>query len=151
MTQALTHSTPLVRAMAQMLHDAGFVQYNSSGGYTDNPNKPAVVFGVLPVSPVTAVSIIGYNEDRSADDDNPDLYVQLRFRANGSPLAVDRLADSVFARLHWSENHPREIWPGGVAVLLSRRVSRTPVMQAGTSQYERMDSYRLHVNPGDES
>lgn len=144
-----THAAPVVKALAKMLHAEGLVQYNESGGYTENVNRPAVVFGPLPVSPKTAVSIQCYNEVR-ADDDNPDLYIQLRFRAGGSPLAVENLADAVFGRLHWSDNHDREIWPGGVAVLLSRRQSRAPVTKDGNDQYERADSYRLHINPGEE-
>lgn len=146
--QEYTYAAPVMVALARMLHDAGLVQYNATGGYTENPNRPAVTFGRLPDKPLTAVCIAVYNESRADDDGNPDVYVQLRFRAGGSPLATERLADSVFARLHWSDNHPREIWPGDVVVLLSRRTVRAPLAVDGNDRYERADSYRIHVNPG---
>lgn len=147
--QDKTYGAVVVPALARKLHADTIVQYNETGGYTENPNRPAVVFGVLPASPLTAVSIMCYNESRTGDEYNPEVYVQLRFRAGGSPLAVERLANKPFALLHWAENHPLEIWPGGVAILLSRHLSRTPIIQSGTNQYERADSYRLNVNPGE--
>lgn len=137
-------------ALVAHLASKNLIQWNPSLGYSENPNRPAGRFGILTDSPATQVSINVYDHSTARDDHNPDIFVQLRFRAAGrDPRVVDRLADAVFAELHWSDSHPAENWPGGVHVLQCRRVVRGPSAPDSSDRYERPDSYRITFNPGD--
>lgn len=143
--------TALVLAsLVAHLAEKNLIQWNPSLGYSENPIKPAARFGILTDLPGTQVSVNTYDHSTARDDHNPDVFVQLRFRAAGrDPRVVDRLADAVFAELHWPDFHPSENWPGGVHVLQSRRVVRGLSAPDSSDRYERPDSYRITFNPGD--
>ena len=141
-------TVPVIEGLGLHLSAKGLVQYGSSV-YTENPTRPAYVAGALPGAPDTAVAMNVYNIDRSRDSFNPDFYIQLRFRAAGRDLrTVYRLADNVFAELHWADDHLHEVWPNGVRVLHSQFLSRTDVAPDGNGRYEVADSYRITFNPG---
>lgn len=134
-------------ALARHLADAGVAQYNPAGVYTEKPALPAVLFGMLPDKPDTAVAINRYDWSTARDDFNPDVFVQLRFRGAGrDPRTVERLADAVFAVLHWPIYHPTETW-NGTHVLMSRRTVAAPIDQDANGRYHRADSYRLTITP----
>ena len=141
----------VLTSLAKHLATQGLVQYHETAPYTENPLLPAVTFGALPKDVPTAVSLNVYNYDPQRDKYNPDVYVQLRFRAGVAfnPLAVHRLADKVFAELDWPENKDPELWPGGVRVQHVCRVVSGLVTPDGNNRYERPDSYRITLNPGE--
>ena len=141
----------VLEALGYHLTDLGLARYNPNAAMTEDPIKPLFVLGPAPATPNTTVSVTPYNDDRSRDKYNPDYYIQLRFRAAGQDLrVVERLADKVFAELDWEPGtRPDEVWPGGVRVQSSRRTVRAPSAPDGSKRFERADSYRITVNPGE--
>lgn len=139
----------LVAALCAMMRDEGYWQYSLTAPYTENRDKPAAFFGGLPMDPHTAVTVRVYDLDTSRDDHNPDVFVQLRFRAAGKDIrAVEKLADRAYDRLHWPKEHPPEVWPEDVHVLQSRNQVRGIAGQDSNERWERADSYRITINPG---
>ncbi len=149
MTTSVDTSMVLAGLVAH-LAEKNLIQWNPSLGYNENPNKPAGRYGIMMDKPDTQVTVNVYDHSTTDDDYNPMVYVQLRFRAAGKdPRVVDRLADAVFAELHWSYFHPVEEWSGGAHVLMSRRVVRGISAPDDSDRYERPDSYCITFNPGD--
>lgn len=145
-------SVEIMEALGYHLTNRGLARYNPTGAMTEDPAKPLFVLGPAPAKPDTTVTAMIYNDDRGRDKFNPDFYIQLRFRAAGQDLrVVERLADNVFAELDWETGRPDETWPGGVRVQSSRRTVRAPSAPDGNTpkRYERADSYRITVNPGE--
>lgn len=146
--------TRLVHSLCTLMRDEGYWQFSLTSPYSENRNKPAAFFGGMPTDPHTAVTVRVYDEDTSRDDHNPDIFVQLRFRAAGKDIrAVEDLADKAFQRLHWPAEHQPEVWPprgwpDSVHVLMSRRVVRGIAGQDANERWERADSYRFTINPG---
>ncbi|KHJ74658.1 minor capsid protein [Rhodococcus sp. Chr-9] len=136
-------TTTLEDALAQHLADLGLARYEPTGMY-GAAGLPAVFFGAMPDTPHDAIVINTYNDDRSRDDHNPDIYVQIRGRSAGrDPRAVDRLMDGLFDALH---DTTRTEW-GSVRVLLCRRVVRAPRDPDANGRWTRPDSYVITVNP----
>lgn len=144
MTAARAPDTTAVEdALAQRLHALGLVRYEHSGVYGTG-TLPAVFFGIMPDAPNDAIVINTYNDDRSRDDDNPDLYVQIRGRSAGrDPRNVDRLMDAIFDAINDTSH---ETW-GSVRVLLCRRVVRAPRDPDANTRWTRPDSYCITLNP----
>ena len=136
-------TTDLEDALAQHLADLGLARYEPNGVYSAT-GLPAVFFGAMPDKPDTALVINTYNDDRSRDDHNPDIYIQIRGRSAGrDPRAVDRLMDGLFDALH-DTSHAQ--W-GDVRVLLCRRTVRAPRDPDANGRWTRPDSYLITVNP----
>lgn len=149
---APVEAVPVLEGLGQHLAAKGLVQYKASGVYSENALLPAYLMGRIPPNPDTVVAANIYMDDRSRDPFNPDIYIQLRFRAAGlDPRAVYRLADKVFAELNWGDDHLHEVWPNGVRVLHSTRVVRADIALDGSNRYELPDSYRITFNPGEAS
>ncbi len=144
MTTARAPDTTTVEdALAQHLAALGLVRYEPGSVYGTG-TLPAVFFGAMPDTPNDAIVINTYNDDRSRDDHNPDLYVQIRGRSAGrDPSNVDRLMDSIFDALHDTSH---QTW-GSVRVLLCRRVVRAPRDPDANTRWTRPDSYCITLNP----
>lgn len=139
-------------ALALHLLDVGLVQYTDpehpGAAYIEDPLKPACFLGRMDQSPTSAVAIVGYYEDRSSDRYNPDVYVQLKFRAEGAdPLALDDMAARFAGLLDWGEHPDPEVWPNDLHVLRCRRTSNTPADNTDGRDYTRYDSYRITTSP----
>jgi hypothetical protein len=142
----------LLLSLATRLADLNLVQYSGPDAvYTENPDRPAVMFEKLAPNPDTAVSLAVYNELGDRDPWNRDYYVRMRFRAAGlDPLKVSDFADAVFDELETSEpTGPRQSWPGGVNVLTCFRVVRAQSAADANGRFMRADSYRITLNPGE--
>lgn len=138
------NSSTVLDGLARYLADAGLVRYSPTGVYPAG-GLPAVVFGAMPDAPADVVAINVYDDSRDRDDWNPDVYVQLRFRTAGrNPSTTDDLGDGVFNELHLLDH---TVFPGGVRLLIARRVIRAPHDQDAAGRYSRPDSYRLTINP----
>lgn len=136
-------TTTLEDALAEHLADLGLARYNPTGTYT-GLSLPAVFFGTMPDKPDDALVINTYNDDRSRDDHNPDIYIQIRGRSAGrDPRAVDRLMDRIFDALHDTSH---QTW-GSVRILLCRRTVRAPRDPDANGRWTRPDSYVITVNP----
>ncbi|MGV9662580.1 minor capsid protein [Nocardia niigatensis] len=134
-----------VDALARYLASAGLARYEPTGPYLDG-SAPAVFFNQLPDSPDTAVAITVYDELFDRDDHNPDLFVQLRWRAAGlDPRDVDELADNASRALH-DRTHIQ--LANGVRVLLCRRRIRGLALPDSNARFERSDSYVFTLTPG---
>lgn len=144
MTTARAPATTAVEtALAQRLATLGLVRYEPGGMYGE-AGLPAVFFGAMPDTPHDALVINTYNDDRSRDDHNPDIYIQIRGRSAGrDPRAVDQLMDGLFDALHDTSH---TTW-GTVRVLLCRRVVRAPRDPDQNGRWTRPDSYRITANP----
>ncbi|MCZ4557984.1 minor capsid protein [Rhodococcus maanshanensis] len=129
--------------LARYIAAAGLCRYSPTGVYPVDP-LPAAVFGTFPDSPADAIGLRVYNESGDRDDANPDVYVQLRFRRAGKdPRPTDDFADAVKNLLHDRE---RFVLPGGIRVLLCRRVVTASTTPDASARYSRPDSYRLTLN-----
>ncbi len=138
------YSVDLIVGVAEHLDALGLARYESTGIYGAGV-LPAVFFGELPDKPDTAVLVNIYNDDRSRDDDSPDLYVQFRFRTPGrDPRTTADLGDLVFERLHRSSNI---VLPNGVRVLNCHRHITGPLAPDQNGRYTRPDSYTFTLNP----
>lgn len=139
----------VVAGLLQHLHSKGLVRWSLTQTFNEGP-VPSAHLERMPSSPHTAVAVYVYNEDRTRDEHNPDIYVQLRFRAAGDdPRVVKALADNVFAELNWTDDHAPESWPGNIEVLHSKCVVRAPRVLDQNTRWESPDSYRLTINPGE--
>lgn len=142
-------STEVALALALRLAELELATYPApDGGYVEAA-LPALVFGRLPEVPGHALAVDVYDDLRDRDAWNPDYYVRLRWRVPGEdPLAVHRLADEAFERLHTpGPTVPRQRWPGGVNVLTVLRVTRGAAAPDSNGRYMRADTYRITVNP----
>lgn len=138
------YSIDLVVGLAQHLHALGIARYNASGIYAGS-GLPVIFFGALPDKPDDAILINTYNDDRSRDDDTPDLSVQIRFRTAGrDPRSTSALADRVFEALHDTSHLTL---PSGIRVLLCRRNVTAPIAPDANGRWTRPDSYMITVNP----
>lgn len=127
-----------VDGISRLLSEAGLARYSPTGAYSAGP-LPAVFSGKLPPAPAAAMSIRVYDERRDADDDNPDLYVQIKVRLPGGDIrAVDDLMDAIRARLH---RKSRFALPGGVRVLQCSRKVRGLTEPDANDLWTRPDSY----------
>lgn len=149
-----TTSAELIESLALLLDELGLAQYAPPGPgvfYVEDPARPAIVLDAdLPPEPPTALAISVYDDNRDRDAWNPDIYVRLRFRADGlDPGAVNTKADRVFEHIHTAEPGDRQQWPGGVNVLTCLRVVRAQSVKDANDRSMRADSYRITLNPGD--
>lgn len=144
MTTARAPATTAVEAaLAQHLATLGLARYTPTGVYTGT-GPPAVFFGAMPDKPDDALVINTYNDDRSRDDHNPDIYIQIRGRRTGrDPRAVDDLMDALFDALH---DATHQQW-GSVRVLQCRRTVRAPRDPDANGRWTRPDSYVITLNP----
>lgn len=142
-------SGDVATALALHLVGADLAQYSETAPYTEDPRRPAITFGELPASPVTAVSVTVTSDSRDRDEYNPDVDVRLRFRASGSDIrVVDALAERVYDFLYVPEYVFRpQTWPGGIRVLDVRRFVRAQSVTDSDGNWMRADSYRLTLNP----
>lgn len=133
-----TNTTELVDAIARHLAALKLVRYEPTGAYK-NGTLPAVFVGQLPDRPDDAVSIRVYDRSRDRDRDNPDWYVQLRFRRAGrDPRPVDDFADAVDAAL---DDRSHFTLPGGIGVKLCRCKIRGVSDPDDSGRWSRPDSY----------
>ncbi|RJO69771.1 hypothetical protein D5S18_28125 [Nocardia panacis] len=140
-----TDTVRFVDALARYLHSAGMARYQPIGAYPEG-DIPAVFFNLLPAKPEAALAITVYDELFDRDDHNPDLFVQLRWRAAGTdPRTVDLTADATSRILH---DRAHLTFPGNVRVLLCRRKVRGLTTPDSNGRYERADSYVFTLNPG---
>jgi hypothetical protein len=137
-------------ALGRHLDALGLVRYSLTDDYGGDDPVPAYVFNDLPASPDTAVSASVYNFPADRDENNPDAYVRLRFRAAGeNPLIVGGLANAVREAIKVPEQAWRpQTWPGGVRVLDVRAQPISEPVQDANGRWMRADSYRITLNPG---
>ncbi|WP_051164448.1 phage tail terminator protein [Nocardia testacea] len=133
-----------LEALARHLDAAGLARYIPAGAYPPG-TVPAATFSLLPSKPDAAVALTVYDEVLDRDDHNPDVYVQMRWRAAGiDPRVVNASADAATRQLH-DATHIQ--LPDGPRVLLCRRKIRGLATPDSNGRYERADSYVFTLNP----
>lgn len=137
---------PTILAVAEWCADEGLARYNGAG----STNLPTVMFGQGFDDPDLAVILNFYDDVRTEDAWNPDLFIQFRYRASTEDsLAVHEIADRFYQRLDFEHSHQlsRLILPGGVTVQWAERRITTDATQDAAGRWTRADSYRLTLNP----
>lgn len=131
-------------AVAEHLAAHGLAVHAPSGAYPPGLDAPAVFYGAMPEAPDLAVTVNVYDWQTGRDKHNPDVYVQMRWRGGPDPREVDDYAERAFALL---DEAARYTLPGGVRVLLSRRVVTSEAGRDSNGRYERPESYRFTIHP----
>jgi hypothetical protein len=141
-------TTEVLRSLAAHLADSGLARWNSDSTPYGAGTLPAIFFEHLPDKPDNALAIAAYNDDRTRDRDNPDIYIQIRGRAAGTnPLAVHDLMDRVYAAL---DDSSHALW-GTTRVLICLRHIRGPLITDANNRWTRPDSYTITINPSGET
>jgi len=113
---------------------------------SQTPTLPAIFMGAMPTTPDNAVTVNVYNTSHArTDTGNPDAWVQLRWRAEGSdPRRVADMADRALGLL---DDRDHIALNDRVHVRYATRTVRTPLERDANSRYERADSYHLSLKP----
>lgn len=139
-------TVPTMLAVAEWCAEQGLARYQGAG----SANLPALMFGQGFDSPDRAVILNLYDDVRTEDAWNPDLYIQFRYRTDAEDtLAVHEIADRFYQRLDFQHSHQlsRLKLPGGVTVQWAERRIATDATPDAVGRWTRADSYRLTLNP----
>lgn len=137
----MSDTTDLLTGIAQLIAaQVPAITFNPSGVYTTG--QTGIFFKVMPPSPDRAVVLHAVNQGDSITDPFGQIMVQVLFRgAQGNPLDVDDLGDSVFDILHGTTGL---IFGSMTAVQMNRKVS-VPMGMDDLKRWSRADQYYSDV------
>lgn len=135
--------TGLVTDLAQHIANNGLGQWHPQGIYR-NYAPPAIYLGRIPDEAGNSIALNVYADDRTRDDNTPDIRVQIRVRGTKDPRVTNQIADDLFQLLHDQSHYQLD---NGTKVLLSRRHLRSSEDPDANGRWHRADSYIFTVNP----
>lgn len=127
----------LLEGLAGWLAAGGFGVYKTTSPY--GTADRAITIKRLPASPDWALAVNVYDISDEIMLPTKRVRVQLRFRAPGSPTAVDEWADNVAAALHGLHHFTA----GNVRIERAERINFAALGVDDNRREERTDNYEL--------
>lgn len=140
-TRAPGMTRALLEGLAVRLDQAGAGTYRADGS-AYLPGETAIVFGILPSSPESAIAITPYQSLDDVGHADRLVSLQVRMRSPGhDPRALWDTADRVFGALHDVGSYAL----GGVRVAWSARTITAPLGLDDNGRHEQADSYDFQL------
>lgn len=141
--EAPSKTSEITAGFIAMMHAEKIGFWSETVAYQDTPNRPGIIFGALPYSPVNALGVHPYPVTMDAQPGTDVLAIQVRIRTGSTaPDPAIAIADQLEATFHGREH----LMFGGWHIPLMWRNSLAVLGETDSGSFEITDNYYMYVD-----